>query len=303
MANQVIIKIQDINIGLIEKLIYADDTDFIRLSLDSKYLDSVIFRNQFNLLVNVDKTERTTVGHQDMDVDQSLWKNTRKLGSLLGVEEDVKKRMQLANVCFNSLKYLWRNHSHVAVNIRIQSYRAFVESVLMYNCGTWALTASLAEKLDCFQRKLLRRVLGLKWSDKVTNESLYKKYNLVPASIQVINARWRLFGHILRLNENTPERQAMISYFDDKKVHKGRSGNFCTIATILSDEYKAVLGTSIKTKKEYDKIVEVAKDRFKWKELVESITLKYSKMIEIESSQQRSKQEFKNPNYSQMLSI
>ena len=57
------------------------------------------------------------------------------------------------------------------------------------------------------------------------------------------------------------------------------------IATILSDEYKAVLGTSIKTKKEYDKVVEIAKDRLKWKEIVESITLKYSKMIEIKSCQ------------------
>ena len=71
----------------------------------------------------------------------------------------------------------------------------------------------------------------------------------------------------------------MVSYFDEKKVYKGRSRNFCTIATILSDEYKAVLGTSIKTKKEYDKVVEKAKDRLKWKEIVESITLKYSKMI------------------------
>ena len=34
---------------------------------------NLIFRKQFNLLVNVDKTERTTVGHQDMDVDQSVW--------------------------------------------------------------------------------------------------------------------------------------------------------------------------------------------------------------------------------------
>ena len=213
--------------------------------------------------------------------------------------------MQLASVCFSSLKNLWRNHSHVAVHIRIQSYRAFVESVLMYNCGTWALTTSLAEKLDCFQRKLLRRVLGLKWSDKVTNESLYKKHNLVPPSIQVINARWRLFGHILRLNEQTSARQAMVSYFDEKKVYKRRSGKFCTIATILSDEYKAVLGTSIKTKKEYDKVVEVAKDRLKWKEIVESITLIYSKMIEIKSCQQRekreTKQELKNSNYSQIL--
>ena len=97
----------------------------------------------------------------------------------------------------------------------------------------------------------------------------------------------------------------MVSYFDDKKVYKGRSGNFCTIATILSDEYKAFLGTSIQTKKEYDKVVEVAKDRLKQKEIVEPITLKYSKMIEIKSFQERekrrTKQELKNPNYSQIL--
>ena len=47
------------------------------------------------------------------------------------------------------------------------------------------------------------------------------------------------------------------------------------------------LGTSIKAKKEHDKVVEVARDRLKWKEIVESITSKYSKMIEIKSRQQR----------------
>ena len=43
---------------------------------------------------------------------------------------------------------------------------------------------------------------------------------IVPASIQVINARWRLFGHILSLNGKSPAKQAMVSYFDDKKVYK-----------------------------------------------------------------------------------
>ena len=53
--------------------------------------------------MNVDKTEWTTLGHKDMGVDQDSYKNTRKLGSLLGVEEDVNKRIQLANQAFRTL--------------------------------------------------------------------------------------------------------------------------------------------------------------------------------------------------------
>ena len=67
----------------------------------------------------------------------------------------------------------------------------------MYNCGTWALTEALSDKLDRCQRKMIRRVLGLKWSDRVTNINLYARCGISPASLQVVNARWRLFGHIL----------------------------------------------------------------------------------------------------------
>ena len=66
------------------------------------------------------------------------------------------------------------------VEVRLQSYESLVESVLLYNCGTWALTEALAEKLECFQRKMLRIVLGIKWFDKVTNTKLYTRSGMIP---------------------------------------------------------------------------------------------------------------------------
>ena len=150
--------------GLPEYAMYADDTDFI--STCGKYLDEVyhlakpVFGN-LKLVINDDKKEFTTIGHTDMDVNQD-WRKTKKLGSLLGVEEDVERRIQLALQSFRGLEGLWKHRSQIAGNIRIQSYQAIVESVLLYNCGTWALTVSLAERLDRAQRKMLRRILGLK---------------------------------------------------------------------------------------------------------------------------------------------
>ena len=206
-----------------------------------------------------------------MSNDQS-WRTTRKLGSLLGIEEDVNRRIQLALQSLNSLEALWKHRTLVAQHIRIIAYRAIVESVLLYNCGTWALTEVLASKLDCAQRKMMRRVLGVKLSDRITNSDLYARCGIVPASLQVLNARWRLFGHTLRMNEHSPARKAMAYYFVED--HKGRSGNRVTIATAISDEYKHVTGVDIKSIQEYEAVVQVqvAKDRDKWKKLVQEVT-------------------------------
>jgi hypothetical protein len=260
-----------------ETLIYADDTDFLSFCQD--YLDEVLevvvplFKNEYKLIVNADKTERTRVGHLDMGVDQSAWRGTRKLGSLLGAEEDVARRIQLANVSFGKLEALWKHRSCVAQAIRIKSYRALVESVLLYNCGTWALSSALADRLDRAQRKMLRKVIGLTWKHKVTNENLYAMCGCKPASVQVIKARWRLFGHVLRMNENVPARQAMALYFEGLgKDIKGRQGNFCSIASVLSDDYKKAFNKGIKTKSEYEAVAMIAQDRVEWKSVVAKVT-------------------------------
>ncbi len=49
-----------------------------------------------------------------MGVDQYVWRGTRKQGSLLGVEEDVARRIQLANVSFGKLEALWKHRLCVA---------------------------------------------------------------------------------------------------------------------------------------------------------------------------------------------
>jgi hypothetical protein len=57
--------------------------------------------------------------------------------------------------------------------------------------------------------------------------------------------------------------------------HNGRQGNFCTIASVISDEYKSVCLKSIKTKADYEAVVALAQDREQWKGVVQKITQKY----------------------------
>ena len=144
---------------------------------------------------------------------------------------------------------------------------------------------TVADKLDRAQRKMIRRVLGLQWYDKVTNEDLYARSGIRPASEQAVYARWRLFGHTLRLDEYTPARQAMLYYFE-RDHYKGRSGNFLNIATALSNEYKSATKCTINSREDFDSIYSYAQDRDAWKQLTSTVVAKYIESQEAKALKQ-----------------
>jgi hypothetical protein len=65
-----------------------------------------------------------------------------------------------------------------------------------------------------------------------------------------------------------------VLVFNDN-CHKGRQGNFYAIASVISEEYKVVLQRSIKTKSKYEAVAVLAQDREQWREIVQTVTLKY----------------------------
>ena len=65
--------------------------------------------------------------------------------------------------------------------------------------------------------------MGIKWSDKVSNDDLYKITNTTPISKKINKSRLRLLGHILRRNANIPANAAMTEYFKPgPKKYPGR---------------------------------------------------------------------------------
>ena len=109
-----------------------------------------------------------------MSADSKAWCEVKKLGSLLGQEEDLKRRIQLAATQFGKCSKLW-NTKGITLQTRMRLYNAYVIPVLMYNAGTWALTSAQSNKLDAFHRKQLRQVLNIRWPFKITNERLYER--------------------------------------------------------------------------------------------------------------------------------
>ena len=259
------------------ELEYADDSDFpFESKEEAEHLKRIVKETlgERNLKVNDDKTEETFIIRERKKSDEN-WRKTKKLGSLLGDYEDMRRREQLSNNAMAEVKKLWKK-SKVSNNRKLQLYRTLVKTVLTYNFGTWGLTKKETETLDCIHRKQLRRISpnyrGL------TNKQLYEECRERQISKDMKETRWRTFGHMLRLPLQTPCQQAMDWYFeipDNAKKYRGNQRR--TLPVIL--HYDIVEANSkhdlevkqFKTTEDLIMLRKIAEDRDKWKELSKTI--------------------------------
>ena len=60
-----------------------------------------------NLLVNEDKTEKTTIKRKERETEEEC-RNVIKLGSKLGDREDIKRRKELSNIALSNNETVWK---------------------------------------------------------------------------------------------------------------------------------------------------------------------------------------------------
>ena len=134
----------------------------------------------------------------------------------------------------NKYESLWIKKEHLNEHLRIELYKKLIKPALLYNSSTWGLTANDELKLDTFHRKQLRRVIGKRYPDKISNAKLYERCKTYPISLQITELRWQKFGHILRLDQNTPAYTSMLYYFSTSSVSLYKGADRTTIVTTIN---------------------------------------------------------------------
>ena len=98
-------------------------------------------------------------------------------------------------------------------------------------------------------------------------------------SAKIRNARWRMLGHVLRMNDKTPAKQATINYFR-KKGSSFRGAPRTTLPIIINKELNDIttrkpettaaihLPTQLKTIEDLRSLELVAQQRNVWLKLM-----------------------------------
>ena len=236
---------------------YADDIGKIIVSENrncGKEIALSAYLSDRTLQCNSAKTEEFTITRHG----NAAWKTCKYLGSLLDTENDLKRRKKLAMTSLLKLSQLWQSNK-VTLNTKLRIFNACIRSIFLYNSELWTITRKYENKIDAFHRKLLRKVLNVKWPMKITNEGVYEKTNQQPWSKTISIQRLKWFGHALRLPETAPARTALIEA--ERRVPRPRGKPASTWISCVKRQLSE-LNVS------WEEAKNVANDRKKWNDIV-----------------------------------
>ena len=119
------------------------------------------------------------------------------------------------------------------------------------------------QRLDCFHRRQLRNLVGVRYPDRITNDDLYSRCDSQPLSELVAKRRRSLTGHVLRMSEQSPPCLAMSCYF--QAGSRGRRGR--PAATLPTTIMKDLAGHDIplKNASDLEGARAFAADKSKWR--------------------------------------
>jgi hypothetical protein len=184
---------------------YADDVSWVANNKHKIEHIKKIIPNKLkerNLIVNESKTEQYVIKRNG----ETNWEKCKYLGTLLDTAEDIKRRKRLAIVAYNKLKFIL-DSKKTTITMKSRIFTAFISSIFLYNSELWTLNKKLENIIDVFQRSMLRKMLNIKWTDKMTNIELYEKTNQDKWSETIKNRRLKWYGHLMRLPDETPAKQ------------------------------------------------------------------------------------------------
>ena len=140
--------------------------------------------------------------------DVEISENFTYLGSVVhnngGSRQEVLRRIGLAHGVMDSLSTsIWRCR-YLCRRTKIRIFKSLVVPVLLYGCETWTLNTDLKRRIDAFGTKCLRRIMGYRWNDFVSNQRLLHETGSRPITSIVRQRQLRLLGHVARYPEVDP---------------------------------------------------------------------------------------------------
>jgi len=131
------------------------------------------------------------------------------LGSTLSpdgqIHKELSRRIGMARRDFDTLKHVWK-HSSVTRTQKLNYYRSFVESKLLYSLSTACFLKADLRRLDGFQSRCLRKILGIlpSFQSRVSNVEVRRQAGVPPISASLLDRQLLLLGRILSAEQSSP---------------------------------------------------------------------------------------------------
>ena len=173
-----------------------------------------------------------------------LVKSFKYLGSIIDqtaeTSHEIRASLGVARTALKSLDTLWRDRA-LPKRIKLKLIKTLVWTVALYGVENRTLRASEISKLRSFEMACFRRMLGIRWTDHRTNESILQELGVQKELVNIVRERkLKYFGHVVRaqnlsthilegkMNGRRPRGRPRRRWIDDIKEWTGRTMAACT---------------------------------------------------------------------------
>ena len=97
------------------------------------------------------------------------------LSRVVHIDDEVNARIAKASAAFGWLRGSIWDQSGIKLDTKLKVYRSVVLPTLLYACQTWTVYQRHAKRLNHFHTICLRKLLNIKWQDRIPNTEVLKR--------------------------------------------------------------------------------------------------------------------------------
>ena len=123
------------------------------------------------------------------------------------VSHEVARRIGIARSDFASLKRVWRR-SGLSCRRKLSIFGALIESKVLYGLATCCLNVSQQRRLNGFQCRCLRDILGIApaYFSRISNKEVLSRAHCRPLTDTLLDQQLGILGRALRASPSAPIR-------------------------------------------------------------------------------------------------
>ena len=130
-----------------------------------------------------------------------------------GSRSEQLRRIGLAAANMNNLSGVW-SQARLSLSTKLRLYTTLIVPILLYASETWTINQADLDRLQAFHMRCQRRILGVRWFDRVKNVTISNRTKLPPIGDMITSRRHSLFGHVVRMDPSSPANQALMLWRD-----------------------------------------------------------------------------------------
>jgi hypothetical protein len=198
---------------LIREMLFADDAALVSHTEDGlQQLVSHFSRacTEFGLTISLKKTNvmvqgtaippSITIEDDALEVVENFTYLGSSISNSLKIDTEISCRIAKAVAVMAKLnKRVW-NNSSLTEKTRLCVYQACVLSTLLYGSESWTTYVKQERRLNSFHLRCLRRILHIKWQDRVPNTEVLERAKMSSIQATLCERRLRWLGHVRRMD-------------------------------------------------------------------------------------------------------